>query len=190
VGEQGEFVRASDRVVRRRAKICPPRATAFPGTNTAMCLRRLRCNQQINRKGGNKMSKKNRNVAVKVQMIADAWESLAADATFAGMTLTQFRNRVKPSLDLREELAAMDSQRTAKAEQRDDADRASLQVVQMVANAVKGDPNYGPDHPLLQSMGYVRKSARWSGLTRKSNGNGNGSRSATAEPAELTGATA
>ena len=132
------------------------------------------------------MTRKNRNIAVRVQMITDAWESLAADATFAGMTLTQFRNRVKPSLDLRDELAVMDSQRTAKVEQRDDADRASLQVAQMVVNAVKGDPNYGPDHPLLQSMGYVRQSARWSGLTRKSNGSGNGA-GVPAAPAELAG---
>ncbi|HUI07993.1 MAG TPA: hypothetical protein VL486_13415 [Verrucomicrobiae bacterium] len=59
-------------------------------------------------------------------------------------------------------------------EQRDDADQASMEAVQAVVNGVKCDPNYGPDHPLLQSMGYVRKSARWSGLTRKSNGNGDG----------------
>ena len=136
------------------------------------------------------MSKRNRNVAAKLQQIADAWESQAADVTFAGMTLAQFRNRVKPSLDLRDELASMDSQRIAKVEQRDDADRASMDAAQLVVNAVKGDPNYGPDHPLLQAMGYVRKSARGSGLTKKSNGNGNDTGTATAapaRPAELAG---
>ncbi|HUI05915.1 MAG TPA: hypothetical protein VL486_02805 [Verrucomicrobiae bacterium] len=118
------------------------------------------------------MATKYRNAAEKVGLIADAWESLAPDATFGGMTLAQFRNRVKPSLDLREELATIDSQRIAKVEERDDADRVSLDAAQLVINSVKGDPAYGPDHPLLQSMGYVRKSARWSGLTRRSNGNG------------------
>jgi len=120
------------------------------------------------------MPRKTDNAPVRTQRIADAWKTIAPEATFAGMTREQFETRVKPALDVREQLASLDSQRIAKVEQRDDADRAALEVTQMVINAIKGDPNYGPDHPLLQSMGYVRKSARWSGLTRKSNGNGHG----------------
>jgi uncharacterized protein YeeX (DUF496 family) len=33
---------------------------------------------------------------------------------------------------------------------------------------VKGDPNHGEDSPLYDALGYVRKSARKSGLTRTS----------------------
>ena len=121
-----------------------------------------------------------RRTAERLQQIATGWETLAPSATFGGMTLAQFRNRVKPSLDSRDELATIHSQRTAKIDERVDADRASLDAAELVVNAVKGDPNYGPDHPILESMGYVRKSARRSGLTKKSNGNGNGAGSATA----------
>jgi hypothetical protein len=39
---------------------------------------------------------------------------------------------------------------------------------QMVVNGVKGDPNYGDDSDLYDAMGYVRKSAKKSGLTKKS----------------------
>jgi len=112
--------------------------------------------------------------AGRLQQIATGWEIVAPEATFAGMTLTQFRNRVKPSLDSRDELAAIHSQRRAKKDERDDADRSSREAMELVVNAVKGDPNFGPDHPLLEAMGYVRKSARKSGLTKKTNGNGNG----------------
>jgi hypothetical protein len=36
-----------------------------------------------------------------------------------------------------------------------------------IVNAVKGEPNYGDDSDLYAGMGYVRKSARASGLSRK-----------------------
>jgi hypothetical protein len=38
-----------------------------------------------------------------------------------------------------------------------------------VVNAVKGDPKFGDDSDLYDAMGYVRKSARQSGLSRKEN---------------------
>ena len=38
---------------------------------------------------------------------------------------------------------------------------------QLVVSAVKGDPAHGEDSDLYQTMGYVRKSARKTGLTRK-----------------------
>jgi hypothetical protein len=34
-------------------------------------------------------------------------------------------------------------------------------------NAVMGDPTEGPDSPLVEAMGYTRKSERKTGLTRK-----------------------
>ncbi len=39
----------------------------------------------------------------------------------------------------------------------------------LVVNGIIGDPNFGPDSDLYEAMGYVRKSARKSGLTRKKN---------------------
>jgi transcriptional regulator with XRE-family HTH domain len=40
---------------------------------------------------------------------------------------------------------------------------------QKVIKGVVGDPNYGDDSNLYEAMGYVRKSERASGLTKKSN---------------------
>jgi hypothetical protein len=34
-------------------------------------------------------------------------------------------------------------------------------------NSVRGTPGFGPDSPLYRALGYVRKSERKSGLTRK-----------------------
>ena len=37
----------------------------------------------------------------------------------------------------------------------------------LVVNGVVGDPAYGDDSPLYGAMGFVRKSERKSGLTKK-----------------------
>jgi hypothetical protein len=59
------------------------------------------------------------------------------------------------------------AQTTSAQDARDPADAATAQVNQLVVNAVKGDPAHGEDSDLYQTMGYVRKSARKTGLTRK-----------------------
>ena len=48
------------------------------------------------------------------------------------------------------------------------ADATSLAVVQNVANAVKGDENFGEDSALYAAVGYERKSDRKSGFPRAS----------------------
>ena len=103
----------------------------------------------------------------KISRVINAWETLRADKSFAGMTLTQFKNKVKGSLDARTKLAGLENQLTAALNERDDADKASNEAMQFVVNAVKGDPNEGEDGELYEAMGYVRKSERRSGLSRK-----------------------
>ena len=98
--------------------------------------------------------------------IGTAWETLAPTATFAGMTLTQYKDKVKPSADRRAEIAALESQRTAAINQREAADKTTLETNQKVVKAVAGDINFGDDSDLYEAMGYVRKSERKSGLSR------------------------
>jgi len=61
----------------------------------------------------------------------------------------------------------MEDQFTSLINQRNDADKVSLDKRNLVINAVKGDLNFGEDSPLCESIGYVGKSERRSGLTRK-----------------------
>jgi hypothetical protein len=91
------------------------------------------------------------------------------------VTLTQFKTAVKRSLDTREELRVLESQRQSKQIERDDADAESLRAVQLVVNGVVGDPTEGPDSDLYAAFGYTRQSERKTGLTRKnSSGKKNG----------------
>lgn len=105
--------------------------------------------------------------AQKLQLIIDGWESLRPTKTFAGMTLEQFKARVQPSLAARTQLATLRTQTIDSIVLRHQSDAVSLQTAQLVVNAIKGDPTEGEDGPLYASMGYVPKSLKRSGLTRK-----------------------
>jgi hypothetical protein len=96
-----------------------------------------------------------------------AWGTLRPQKTFAGMTLAQLQEKVAPSLTARATIARLENEMLAAQNQRDDADAASLEAIQLVVNAVKGDPDEGEDGELYEAMGYVRKSERKSGLSRK-----------------------
>lgn len=101
-----------------------------------------------------------------IKDITTAWENEAAEASFGGMTLAQYKAKVKPSADARAEVDRLDKLMTAAINRREDADRVSNETNQLVVNGVKGDPNFGEDCDLYEAMGYVRKSERKSGLSR------------------------
>jgi hypothetical protein len=107
------------------------------------------------------------NTGAKIQNALTAWKTLAPAATFGGMTLAQFVAATKPSFDAREAISEKEDEMTALINGRNDADKASLEKLLLVVNGVKGDPNFGEDSDLYDTMGYVRKSERASGLTRK-----------------------
>lgn len=105
----------------------------------------------------------------KLDKITEAWQTLATEKTFGGMTLEQFKTAVKPSYDTRARVRTLESQLLSEQTARDAADKESLRIAQMVVNGVIGDPTEGPDSDLYEAMGYVRTSARKTGLTRKKN---------------------
>jgi hypothetical protein len=108
-------------------------------------------------------------VADSTNKILNAWSTLAPAASFGGMTLAQYQAAVKPSFDTRTQLDALEAQVTSTQDARDNADNATIIANQKVVNGVKGDPAHGEDSDLYDAMGYVRKSARKTGLTRKGN---------------------
>ena len=102
----------------------------------------------------------------KINEISSAWKNLAADKTFAGMTLDQFKKLIKPSTDARATLQDLENQVSAAQNAREDADVETNRLIALVVNSVKGDVQFGEDSPLYEAMGYVRKSDRKSGLSR------------------------
>jgi len=113
------------------------------------------------------MSDAPKTTADRLNTIEAGWKKLASTATFGGMTLEQFTAAIKPSRDARTTISELDTKMTDAINLREAADKASNQQADLVVNGVIGDVKFGPDSSLYEEMGYVRKSERKKGLTRK-----------------------
>ena len=101
-----------------------------------------------------------------------SWERLAADKSFGGMTLDQFKTQTAPSFTKRETIADLETQIAQAINDRDAADEISLELLQRVIAGILADPTEGPDSSLIEGVGRVRQSERKTGLTRKRKGGG------------------
>jgi hypothetical protein len=99
----------------------------------------------------------------------NGWEEHAADATFAGLTLAQFKAKVKPSLDARAAIEDFERKIDGARVDRNNADVVSDAIANDVVNSVKGEITFGENSALYASFGYIRKDDRKSGLTRTTN---------------------
>lgn len=96
-----------------------------------------------------------------------AWESSCPEQSFADMTLEQFRQELQPFHDAKIRFAAIDTQWGAARQERNTAYLKALELVKGVASSVKGHPKFGENSAMYSAMGYVPKSDRSSGLTRR-----------------------
>lgn len=108
-----------------------------------------------------------KDIQSKLDTLGTAWDLHAKDKSFGGMTLEEFKAAIQPSLDSRDRLNGLTQKTADEINVRDGADEVSLAKAELVVNGVVGDPAFGPDSSLYEAMGYVRKSERHSGLTRK-----------------------
>lgn len=105
----------------------------------------------------------------KYNRFLNAWTTLAPDKTFGGITLAEFTAQVGKSNSPRQKLIGLNDERTAAETERDTEDKNSLKMCERVKNGVIADPDFGDDSALYEAFGFVRKSERKSGLTRKQN---------------------
>jgi gas vesicle protein len=103
----------------------------------------------------------------KMQRMLNAWQTLAPEKSFGGMTLAQFQAAVQPAQAAREQLADLEDQIKQALTDRDNADAAFQAKAQLVISGVLADPTEGSDSALYEAFGYTRKSERKTGLTRK-----------------------
>jgi hypothetical protein len=106
-------------------------------------------------------------VTERIQTFRAAWRELAPEATFAGMTLAEFEVASAAPLNLPDEIVALEKQLEGKKTERSKADAAAVELLDLLVNSVRGTPGFGQDSALYRAFGYVRKSERKSGLTRK-----------------------
>ena len=99
--------------------------------------------------------------------ILKAWGTLAPTATFGGMTLQQYTAKVQPSLDARSQISTHEQGIKSWTDKRDDVDVDTEAANGLVIKGIVGDVNYGDNSDLYEACGYIRKSEKKSGLTRK-----------------------
>lgn len=107
--------------------------------------------------------------AEKLSKLSQAWQDLAPDTSFGGMTLAEFKAKVQPSFDARTAVGTAEVQLVDALARRQTADAETLRLVQLVVNSVKGDPAFGDNSALYEAAGYIRRGERKSGLRRLSN---------------------
>lgn len=103
----------------------------------------------------------------RIQAFKTAWKALASTASFAGMTYTDFESAVKSSFDSRDAVRDAEAALTNAQDERDANDLTNLKLCDAVVKSVVADPKYGDDSALYEALGYIRKSERKTGLTRK-----------------------
>jgi hypothetical protein len=119
------------------------------------------------------MPKLNVKLTERITEFRDAWEKLAPDASFAGMNRGEFVEASEPPMAIRSEIAQEEKYLMGKKAERAIIDAEVADVLEMVVNSVRGTPGYGQNCPLYRAFGYVRKTDRKSGLTRKSKNESN-----------------
>lgn len=105
----------------------------------------------------------------RVNRMNTAWAEGAPAAAFGNIRQTDFQTEIEAAATQDQAINDLKAQLTIEQDRRDDLYRALDNKSDLVANGVRGDVAFGPDSPLYGAMGFIRKSERASGLTRKKN---------------------
>lgn len=109
----------------------------------------------------------NKEVRQQCNVMNDAWVEGAPTVAFNGIKQTEFAADIEAAAAADAEIADLESQLKMKRDVRDAKYAALGQKRSKVGQGVAGSPDYGDDSPLYGAMGFIRKSDRASGLTRK-----------------------
>lgn len=109
----------------------------------------------------------NKEVRTQCNKMNDAWVEGADKVDFNGISQAAFAADISDAAADDSAIEDLEAQLKLKREARDDKYAALSAKRTKVGQGVTGDANYGDNSPLYGAMGFVRKSERASGLTRK-----------------------
>jgi hypothetical protein len=102
----------------------------------------------------------------RIRAVLAAWLRLGRRDSFWGMTLTQFRAAVQPSIDAREEIEDLQQRLRVAIRKRNAADAHTFKLISGVGAAVRGNPNHGMNSALYEAMGFTREATRVRNIRR------------------------
>lgn len=103
----------------------------------------------------------------KMLRVLNAWKTLAPTVEFAGLTLDVYQDLVNKCLAPRRRLNELKDEMMQEQAARDAEDATTVAKIECIVAGVVANPTFGSDSALYEAMGYIRKSDRKSGLTRK-----------------------
>jgi len=103
----------------------------------------------------------------RIEQAVEAWERQCAQQPFGDVTLEQHKQLLEPYFAAKAKFAAADAQWDAARLERNAAYAKALEITKQLVDSVKGHSKYGENSALYSAMGYVPKSERASGLTRR-----------------------
>jgi hypothetical protein len=113
-------------------------------------------------------STKRRQPGRKAEDIHLVWKEQAPDAVFAGKSLADLEAARAAAKMSNEDVSKLTKARSAALKVRDEKTAALKKMLNVVVRGVEGHADHGEDSPLYRAMGFVPKSERKSGLTRRS----------------------
>ena len=106
-------------------------------------------------------------VREQVTVMNEAWTEGAPTVEFNGIKQADFAADIAAAAAADAEIGDLEAQLKMKRDERDAKYSALNEKRTKVAQGVVGNADFGDDSPLYGAMGFVRKSDRASGLTRK-----------------------
>ena len=103
----------------------------------------------------------------RVTKINNAWAQGAPNATFGGVTRTDFNTRIQAAAAADQEIEDDEARLLLKKQNRDGLYAALNDDSVKIRDGAEADPAFGRSHPIISAMGFVRADQRKTGLTRK-----------------------
>jgi hypothetical protein len=108
-----------------------------------------------------------------IERALNALRDIAPDTKFNNKSLADLEPQAEKSMAPRRRIGEIDNERSEQEAARDSEDVKTLKMIDQIVAGVIGHDDYGKDSALYEALGFVRKSKRKSGLTRRKGGTGN-----------------
>ena len=106
----------------------------------------------------------------RVDLIAQAWRRLRPLKTYSSLSVEDFVEGAKPSIDVRAVLKELDGHTKATQKRRKLVDANTEALIRRVVHAVQGDQEDGENSEIYAAMGFVPRSQRARRVRRRATG--------------------
>lgn len=113
------------------------------------------------------MSKSPKQVEEAIRRTINALRDLAPDKKFNNKSLADLEAQAEKSMAPRRRLTEIANEEKEQIALREVEDAKTMKLIGQIVSGVEGDDEFGNDSALYEAFGFIRKSKRKSGNTRK-----------------------